>query len=85
MTTLNVGIIGYQFMGKAHSNGWIKAPLFFDLNITPELKVACGRTEAAVQAFADQWGWKEIETDWKKVVERPDIDIIDICLPQHLH
>ncbi len=85
MTTLNVGIIGYKFMGKAHSNGWIKAPLFFDLNIKPVLKIACGRDQSAVRSFADQWGWEEIESDWKKVVERPDIDIIDISLPQHLH
>ncbi len=77
MKTLNVGIIGYQFMGKAHSNAWIKAPLFFNAGIKPILKVACGRNGEAVRAFADQWGWQEIETDWKKVVERPDIDIID--------
>jgi len=85
MKTLNVGIIGYQFMGKAHSNAWIKAPLFFDAGVKPILKVACGRNRDAVRAFADQWGWQEIETDWKKVVERKDIDIIDIALPQHLH
>jgi len=83
--TLNVGIIGYQFMGRAHSNAWIKAPLFFDLNIKPELKMACGRNPTAVRKFADTWGWQETETDWKKVVERPDIDIVDISLPQHLH
>lgn len=85
MTKVNIGIIGYQFMGKAHSNGWIKAPLFFDLNLKPELKIACGRNEKAVRKFADQWGWKDVETDWKKVVENPDIDIVDISLPQHLH
>ncbi|MGK0398825.1 MAG: putative dehydrogenase [Gammaproteobacteria bacterium] len=85
MRKMNVGIIGYQFMGKAHSNAWIKAPLFFDLKIKPELKVACGRNKEAVTAFAEKWGWQEVETDWKKVVENPDIDIIDISLPQHLH
>ncbi len=85
MTTLNVGIIGYKFMGKAHSNGWIKAPLFFDLNIKPILKIACGRNQSAVRSFADQWGWAEVENDWKKVIDRSDIDIIDISLPQHLH
>ncbi len=85
MTTLNVGIIGYKFMGKAHSNGWIKAPLFFDLNIKPILKIACGRNQSAVRSFANQWGWEEVENDWKKVVNRSDIDIIDISLPQHLH
>ena len=85
MKTINVGIIGYQFMGKAHSNGWLKAPLFFDLNLRPILKMACGRNQQAVNAFAERWGWQETETDWKKVIERSDIDIVDISLPQHLH
>ncbi len=85
MRSMNVGIIGYRFMGKAHSNGWLKAPLFFDLNIKPELKVACGRNREAVEAFAQKWGWQRVETDWKKVVEDPEIDIVDISLPQHLH
>ncbi len=82
---LNVGIIGYKFMGKAHSNAWKKAPLFFDLDVEPVMKVACGRHEDQVKAFADRWGWEEIETDWRKVVERDDIDIIDVGVPQHLH
>jgi predicted dehydrogenase len=85
MKKMNVGIIGYQFMGKAHTNAWKKAPLFFDLNIQPVLKVACGRHEGPLKAFADRWGWEEIETDWKKVVERDDVDIIDICVPTYLH
>ena len=85
MQTMNVGIIGYRFMGKAHSNAWIKAPLFFDLNIKPVLKTACGRDRSAVEAFAQNWGWEKVETDWKKVVEDPDIDIVDVSLPQHLH
>jgi predicted dehydrogenase len=85
MKTLNVGIIGYQFMGRAHSNGWIKAPLFFDLNVKPVLKVACGRNLSAVEEFSQRWGWEEVSTDWREVVSRPDIDIIDISLPQHLH
>jgi predicted dehydrogenase len=85
MKTLNVAIIGYQFMGKAHSNAWKKAPLFFDLGVGINLKVACGRNEAAVTAFAQKWGWAEIETDWRKVIERDDIDVVDISLPQHLH
>lgn len=85
MQELNVGIIGYQFMGRAHSNAWIKAPLFFDLNIQPILKAACGRNIDELRTFATKWGWQDIETDWKKLVERSDIDIIDISLPQHLH
>jgi predicted dehydrogenase len=85
MKKLNVGIIGYKFMGKAHSNAWRKAPYFFDLNVEPVLKVACGRHEASLKEFADRWGWEEIETDWQKVVERDDIDIIDVGVPTHLH
>ncbi|MDQ1085505.1 Gfo/Idh/MocA family protein [Siphonobacter sp. SORGH_AS_1065] len=82
---LNVGIVGTKFMGKAHSNAWKKAPLFFDTPAKPVLKVACGRQEASLKSFAEQWGWQETETDWKKLVSRPDIDIIDIALPQQLH
>jgi predicted dehydrogenase len=85
MKTLNVAIIGYKFMGKAHSNAWKKAPLFFDTNIEPVLKVACGRHDESLKAFARNWGWEETETDWKKVVERDDIDIIDISTPTFLH
>ncbi|MCF7929314.1 MAG: Gfo/Idh/MocA family oxidoreductase [Spirochaetales bacterium] len=82
---LNIGIVGYQFMGKAHSNGWLQAKKFFDLPGEPVLKVACGRSEEPLKAFAETWGWQEIETDWKKLVERDDIDIIDIAVPQNLH
>lgn len=85
MKTMNVGIIGYKFMGKAHSNAWSRAHQFFDMGIKPVMKVACGRHPDALREFADNWGWEEIETDWKKVVSRPDIDIIDICVPQYLH
>jgi len=75
MKTLNVGIVGYKFMGKAHSNAWMKAPLFFDLPVKPVMKVACGRHEEPLKEFAERWGWEQIETDWKKLVERDDIDI----------
>ena len=68
MKQLNVGIIGYKFMGKAHSNAWRKAPYFFDLNIEPVLKVACGRHEGSLKEFADRWGWEEIETDWTSLI-----------------
>jgi predicted dehydrogenase len=82
---LNVGIVGYKFMGRAHSNAWKKAPLFFDTPAIPVLKVACGRHQESLTEFAQNWGWEETETDWKKLIARPDIDIIDIALPQHLH
>lgn len=85
MKELRIGLIGYKFMGRAHSNAWIKAPLFFDLDAKPILKVVCGRNEAAVKDFAAKWGWEEVETDWEKLISRDDIDVIDIALPQHLH
>ncbi len=85
MKKANVALIGYKFMGKAHSNAWIKAPLFFDLNLQPVRKVICGRHKEPLKTFAEKWGWEEIETDWRKVVERRDIDIIDISLPTNLH
>lgn len=85
MKELNVAIIGYKFMGKAHSNAWKNVSNFFDVPIKPVLKVACGRNKEGVQEFADNWGWEEVETDWKKVIERDDIDIIDISAPPNLH
>ena len=85
MKKLSVAILGHRFMGRAHSNAWSQAGKFFDLPVEPELKVACGRDEADLKKFADRWGWAEIETDWRKVIERDDIDIVDISLPQHLH
>jgi predicted dehydrogenase len=83
--TVNVAIIGYKFMGKAHSNAWINAARFFDVPLKPVLKVACGRDTAGVREFADNWGWQEIEADWEKVVTRPDVDIIDVSTPTYLH
>lgn len=82
---LRVAIIGYQFMGKAHSNAWSQAARFFDLPLKPVLQVACGRNETALRAFADNWGWKHVETDWRRVIERDDVDVVDVSLPQHLH
>ena len=81
----NIGIIGTKFMGRAHSNAWKKVPLFFNLDSELVLKAACGRNEASLKEFANIWSWEETETDWKKLVSRPDIDIIDIALPQNLH
>ncbi len=85
MKTLNVGIVGYKFMGKAHSNAWMKAPLFFDMAATPVRRVACGRHQESLSAFANRWGWQQTETDWKKMVKRDDVDIVDISAPQYLH
>lgn len=82
---MNVAIIGTKFMGKAHSNAWTNVTHFFDVPIRPVLKVACGQNAEDLRQFADKWGWQEIETDWRKVVERDDIQIVDISVPQYLH
>ena len=72
-------------MKTLNVDNWWKAPLFFDLPAKPVMKVACGRHEEPLKEFAERWGWQEIETDWKKLVERDDIDIIDISSPQNTH
>ncbi|MFP6617883.1 MAG: Gfo/Idh/MocA family oxidoreductase [Pirellulaceae bacterium] len=82
---LNIGMIGYGFMGRAHSNAYCKVSHFFDLEYEPVLKAACARNEENVRAFADNWGYESIETDWRTLVARDDIDVIDICVPNNLH
>jgi predicted dehydrogenase len=82
---LNVGMIGYGFMGRAHSNAYIKVNHFFDLAYRPVLKAACARSADAAKAFADKWGYESVETDWRKLIDRKDIDVIDICTPNNLH
>ncbi len=78
-------MIGYNFMGKAHSNAWRQAGRFFDLPVEVELKTICGRSPAAVEAARSQLGWQEAATDWRAVVEDPQIDIIDITTPNDTH
>lgn len=85
MTKVNVAIIGQNFMGRAHSNAWLNAPRFFDLPATPVLRVACGQNQQALRRFAGKWGWQETATDWREVVARDDVDVIDICTPTDLH
>src|SRR5262249_24599586 len=82
---LNIGIIGYGFMGRAHSNAYRKVNQFFDLEYQPVLKAACARSEEKLQAFAERWGWQSTEADWRRLVERPDVDAIDICSPNNSH
>ncbi|TWT73688.1 Glucose--fructose oxidoreductase precursor [Posidoniimonas polymericola] len=84
-STLNIGLVGYKFMGKAHSHAYQSAGRFFDLDLTPVMKAVCGRNEAAVKEFARQWGWDSIETDWRQLVERDDIDLVDIGSPGSTH
>lgn len=82
---LNIGMIGYGFMGRAHSNAYCKVGNFFKTKHRPVLKAACGRNAEAVQAFAENWGYESTETDWKALIARDDIDAVDICVPNNLH
>jgi predicted dehydrogenase len=85
MKDLRIGLIGYGFMGKAHSNAYRRVPNFFNLEYTPVLKAVCGRDGEKAQAFANQWGYESVETDWRKIIERKDIDAVDICTPNNTH
>jgi predicted dehydrogenase len=82
---LGVGLIGYAFMGAAHSQAWRTAPHFFDLPLRPELTVLAGRDAARVAAAADRLGWSGVETDWRRVIERDDVDLVDVCTPGDTH
>ena len=82
---LNIGMVGYGFMGRAHSNAFSQAPHFFDLPFQPVLKAACARDAEKLKPFADQWGYQSTETDWRKLIERKDIDLIDIAAPNDMH
>lgn len=79
--TINIGLVGYKFMGRAHSNAWRQVAHFLDPKFKPVMKAICGRTESAVKAAAEKLGWEEYETDWRKLVAREDIDLVDICTP----
>jgi len=84
--TLNIGLIGGGFMGRTHSNGYNRIRNFFpDLEFTPVLKAVCFRNETKLKAFAEQWGYESTETDWRKLIERDDIDAVDICTPNDTH
>ena len=83
---LRLGVIGYGFMGKAHSNAYKKVAHFFpELEHRPELAVLCARNEDKARAFAKTWGYADVETDWRKLIERDDVDAIDICTPNDSH
>lgn len=83
--SLRVGLIGYSFMGQAHSQAWRNVASFFDVPLRPEMAVLCGRDKDKTQMAADQLGWREVETDFRRLVERDDIDLIDICTPGSSH
>lgn len=82
---INVGLIGYQFMGKAHSNAYRQVGRFFDLPVAVNMHTICGRNATAVTHAAEAYGWQNVETDWRKVVSNPEIDVIDISTPGNTH
>ncbi|WP_104161068.1 Gfo/Idh/MocA family protein [Arthrobacter sp. ZGTC212] len=82
---LRIGMVGYAFMGAAHSHAWRTAHRFFDLPLTPQLTAVAGRNAAAVEEAAARMGWASTETDWRALIERDDIDLIDICSPGNTH
>lgn len=82
---LNIGMIGYGFMGRAHSNAYLSVNKFFDLPIKYKMKVICGRTERKVKRMQENWGWEEYALDWKEVAKREDIHVIDIGTPNNVH
>jgi predicted dehydrogenase len=85
MTEVNVALIGYAFMGRAHSNAWRQVSRFFSPKLTPRLKVICGRNRTAIRKAAKKLGWEEWATDWREVVSREDIDIVDVSTPGETH
>jgi predicted dehydrogenase len=85
MKQLRIGLVGYGFMGRAHSNAFRKVKNFFDLQHEPVLQAVCGRDADKTKAFAQKWGYQSTETDWHKLVARPDIDVVDIACPNDFH
>ncbi|MFD2349112.1 Gfo/Idh/MocA family protein [Nonomuraea ferruginea] len=83
--TVGVGMIGYAFMGRVHSQAWRNVAAFFDLPVTPRMRVIAGRSKDATEAAAERLGWDEAVTDWREVVGRADVDVVDICTPGDTH
>ncbi len=82
---LRIGLVGYGFMGRAHSNAFLQAPRYFDFDYEPELVAVCGRDKGNAEAHAARWGYSSVETDWQALIDRDDIDMIDIAAPNDMH
>jgi myo-inositol 2-dehydrogenase/D-chiro-inositol 1-dehydrogenase len=82
---LNIGLVGYGFMGRAHSNAFLQSSRFFNLPYQPVLKAVSARNAERVKSFADNWGYESVEADWRRLVDREDIDVIDIASPNDTH
>ncbi len=85
MDDLSIALLGSKFMGRAHSNGWVQAPRFFDLPLSPTLTVVAARNETELEEFAARWGWSRWTTDWLEAVTADDVDLVDVGTPNHLH
>ena len=83
--TLNVCLVGQKFMGRAHSNAWLKAPRFFDLPVKPTMELVVARQAAELEAFRGRWGWRRASTDWQAAVADPAVDLVDVTTPNNLH
>lgn len=83
--TINVALIGQKFMGKAHSNAYLKVAKFFELPVTPVMHTIVGRNEEELKGFADKWGWRNYSTDWRTVIRSPEINLVDIGTPNDMH
>src|SRR5699024_12045160 len=82
---LRVGMVGYAFMGAAHSQGWRVAPRFFDLPLDPSMIAVAGRTASGVREAAARLGWQDSTTDWRTLLTRDDVDLVDVCTPGNTH
>jgi predicted dehydrogenase len=80
-----IGMVGYKFMGKAHSNAYRQINQFFDLPLRPHLKTICGREKPKVEKMAQRWGWMNAVDDWRRIIDDPEIKIVDICSPNNTH
>jgi predicted dehydrogenase len=83
--SIAVGMVGYKFMGKAHSNAYRQINQFFDLALRPRLKTICGRDRPKVEKMAERWGWEQAADDWRRIIDDPEIQIVDICSPNNTH
>ena len=83
--SLNVALLGSKFMGRAHSNAWLKVAKFFDVDQTPAMHTVVGRNPDELGSFAERWGWHQTSTDWRAVVADPAIDLVDIATPNNVH
>ena len=82
---VNVGLVGYKFMGKAHSNAYSDVAMFFDMDAEPVMRAICGRSEEGVKAAAEKFGWESYETSWEDLVKRDDIHLVDVTAPSNFH